>query len=48
VMLGAILELCQSLTPTRSMEMLDWVADSLGAFLVALFLRGGSRLPEPR
>jgi VanZ family protein len=48
VMLGAVLELAQSLTPTRSMEMLDWVADSLGALLVALLLRGGSHLPEPR
>jgi VanZ family protein len=42
--LGALLEFLQSFTPYRSAELLDWVADSVGALLVAgvlhVWLRG--------
>lgn len=34
--LGALLELWQALLPFRSAELLDWVADALGALLAAL------------
>jgi VanZ family protein len=46
--LGAALELAQGLTPTRSMELLDLVADALGALLVAFLLARSMHLPERR
>lgn len=36
--LGALLELWQALLPYRSAELLDWVADALGAGLAALLM----------
>lgn len=33
LILGALIELTQSLTPSRSAEMLDWLADALGVLL---------------
>jgi len=45
-LLGAILELAQGLTPTRSTELFDWLADALGALLMALLLRRATHLPE--
>lgn len=33
LILGALIELTQSLTPYRSAEMLDWLADALGVLL---------------
>jgi VanZ family protein len=44
--LGALLELWQALLPSRSMELLDWVADTLGALLMALWLGRTATLPE--
>jgi VanZ family protein len=37
--LGGLLEVLQSLTPYRSAELADWVADSLGALLAHVVLR---------
>lgn len=36
--LGALLEVWQSLIPYRSAEVLDWVADTVGATVAALVL----------
>lgn len=36
--LGALLELWQGFLPYRSAELLDWVADALGALLAALLM----------
>jgi VanZ family protein len=36
--LGALLELWQAFLPYRSAELLDWVADALGALLAALLM----------
>lgn len=47
-LVGALLELWQGLLPTRSMEFLDWVADTTGALLAALVLRRTAHLPETR
>lgn len=35
---GALLELWQALLPTRQAELLDWIADSVGALLAAVLL----------
>jgi VanZ family protein len=37
---GALLEIWQAFLPHRSAEWLDWVADTAGAVVVALVLRG--------
>ncbi|MEY2930276.1 MAG: VanZ like family [Pseudomonadota bacterium] len=44
--LGALLELWQAFLPYRSAELLDWVADALGAALAALLLVAFWRLAE--
>ena len=44
--LGALLELWQAFLPYRSAELLDWVADALGAALAALLLTAFWRLAE--
>jgi VanZ family protein len=36
--LGALLELWQAFLPYRSAELLDWVADALGAALAAVLM----------
>lgn len=46
--LGALLELWQALLPYRSAELLDWVADALGALLVALLMATLWRQSERR
>jgi VanZ family protein len=46
--LGALLELWQALLPYRSAELLDWVADALGALLVALLMAAFWRSSERR
>lgn len=46
--LGALLELVQSALPYRSAELLDLVADTLGAVLGALAFAFGVRLWEAR
>lgn len=45
-LLGALLELWQGLLPTRSTELADWIADTLGALMMALVLRRVSYLPD--
>lgn len=35
---GALLEFWQAALPTRQAELMDWVADTLGALLMALWL----------
>jgi VanZ family protein len=50
-LLGALLEVWQSFVPGRSMELLDWVADAVGAALatwVAYLLAGRSRAARAR
>jgi VanZ family protein len=37
-LLGALLEVCQSFVPYRSAELLDWLADTVGASCAALLL----------
>lgn len=44
--LGALLELWQALLPYRSAELLDWVADALGALLAALLMAAFWRRSE--
>lgn len=44
--LGALLELWQAFLPYRSAELLDWVADALGALLAALLTAAFWRLSE--
>jgi VanZ family protein len=46
--LGAALEVCQSFVPYRSAEVLDWVADTVGAVLAAALLALLSRLMRRR
>ncbi len=41
--IGALLELWQGLLPTRDLEFLDWVADTLGALLAWLVLRRSAK-----
>ena len=36
--IGALLEIVQMFTTTRSAEFLDWVADTIGAILAAILL----------
>jgi len=44
---GALLEAWQALLPHRSAEVLDWVADTAGAFGVALVAAVAVRLAAP-
>ncbi|MEB2313598.1 MAG: VanZ family protein [Polyangiaceae bacterium] len=47
--LGALLELVQAALPFRDAELLDWVADTLGALAAAAFAWRALRLPrEPK
>jgi VanZ family protein len=45
---GALLEFVQATLPHRSAELLDWVADTLGALLAALLVRRLARWAEAR
>ena len=44
---GALLEVWQGALPARQAEGLDWVADTLGALLVAVLLWRGGRAAAP-
>jgi len=44
---GALLEIWQAVLPTRQAELLDWVADSLGALLAAAALWRVAKARQP-